>query len=99
MATFGTKKHAVDIFATDAPNPSRLTQNSCSVRFWNFGSGTKTVQKSAERSVMATFGMRKLAVEFFATYGPNPSRLTKNSCLARFWSFGTGTKNWRKLAG
>ena len=46
---------------------------------------------------MATFGTRKLAVEFVATDGPNPSRLTQNSCLAHFWSFCSGTKNSAKI--
>src|SRR5919201_1009295 len=56
----------------------------------------KTVQKVAGSAVLDTFGTKKLAVEFFETDAPNPSSLTQNSCLARFWSFGSGTKNRAK---
>ena len=64
MANFGTKKLAVEFFATDAPNPSPLTQNSCLVRFWSFGTGTKTVRKAAGRAAMATFGTKKKKLNF-----------------------------------
>ena len=56
----------------------------------------KTVRKSARRAVLATFGTKKHAVEFFASDAPHPSALTQNSCLAHFWSFGSGMKNCAK---
>ena len=43
---------------------------------------------------MANFGTKKLVVEFLETDAPNPSRLTENSCLAHFWSLGSGAKNY-----
>jgi hypothetical protein len=40
----------------------------------------KTVRNSSRRSVIATFGTKKLVVEFSATNASNPLRLTQNSC-------------------
>src|SRR5919201_1117932 len=97
MATFGTKKLAVEFFATDGPNPSPLTQNSCLAHFWSFGTGTKNCAKSGRGAALDTFGTKKHAVEFFAMDAPNPSPMTQNSCLACFWMFGTGTKNCAKI--
>ena len=70
MATFGTKKLVVEFFATDGPNPSRLTENSCLARFWSFGSGTKNCAKIGRKGRRGHFWYEKLAVELFATDAP-----------------------------
>src|ERR671937_485431 len=54
------------------------------------------MRKSARRAILDNFGTKELALEFFTTDAPNPSALTQNSCLARFWSFSCGTKNSAK---
>src|ERR671923_103309 len=78
------RKLAVEFFTTDAPNASLLTQNSCLARFRSFGSGMKTVRKSAARAVLTSFGAEKLTVDVFTMDAPNRTLLTQNSCLARF---------------
>ena len=99
LATFGTKKLAVEFFATNAPNPPRLTKNSCLLRFRSFGFRRKNGAKLSRRSVIATLSKKNLAVEFFATNAPNPPCLTQNSCLLRFWSFGFRRKTVRNIPG
>ena len=94
---FWTEKNYNWIFTTDTPNPSLLTQNSCLARFRSVGSGTKTVRKLAGRTVLTTFGAKILTVEVFATDAPNRTLLTQNSCLARFSSSGSSTKNFVKI--
>ena len=57
--TFGTKKLAVEFFATDAPNPYGLAQNSCLPCFWSFGSGTKNCAKSDQEGRSGHFWFEK----------------------------------------
>src|ERR687884_23250 len=74
----------------------KLCENLPRGQFWTLFE-QKTWRKSTRRAAMDTFDPKKLAVEFFIMDAPNPSPLTQNSCLARFWSFGTGMKNCAKI--
>ena len=58
-------------------------------QFWS----TKLVRNPSPWAVLATNGAKKHAVDFFKTNAPNPLRLTQNSCLVRFRSFGFGRQN------
>ena len=58
-------------------------------RFWS----PKLVQNPTPRAVLATSGAKKVAVDFFQSNAPNPRRLTQNSCLVCFRSFGFGLQN------
>ena len=51
------------------------------------------------KAILATFDTKILAVDFFEMDRPNHSHLTQNSCLARFWGFGSGTKMVQKSVG
>ena len=99
FSDFGNKKKlAVQLFATNAPNPPLFTQNSCLLRFVVPVFDGTTSRNSPGRSVLATFRTKKLAVELFATNAPNPPLLNQNSCLLRFRSFGFRRMNDAKLA-
>jgi hypothetical protein len=96
FSDFWNKKLAVEFSATNAPNPPRLTQNSCLLRFRSFGFRRTNVANSPWRARFSDFWNKKLAVEFSATNAPNPPRLTQNSCLLRFRSFGFRRNKRRK---
>src|SRR5579859_817839 len=49
LPTSGAKKVAVDFFQSNAPNPPRLTQNSCLVCFCKFGFGLQNSCKTRPR--------------------------------------------------
>ena len=53
----------------------------------------KLVRNPTARAVRATCGAKKVAVDFFQSNAPNPPRLTQNSCLLCFRSFGFGHQN------
>src|SRR5579859_8071880 len=145
LATRGAKKVAVDFFESNAPNPPRVTQNSCLVCFRNFGFGhqnsceprprapfwplverkklqlifriertkstpfdpklmsgvfsqfrfrsPKLVGNLTPRAVLATCAAKKNSVDLFESNAPYPPRLTQNSCLVCFHSFGFGHQN------
>src|SRR5579859_5097049 len=89
QATCGAKKFCVDFCESNAPNPPRLTQNSCLVCFRCFGFAH---QNSCETRPLGPFWPlvepKKVAVDLFESNAPNPPRLTQNSCLLCFRSFG-----------
>src|SRR5919204_48330 len=86
QATFGTKRVAFEFFLT--PKSSCLTQNSCLARFWSVPGVLvqlrQTVLKPFVKAILATFGTKRVAFEFFLT--TKSSRLPQNSCLAHFYS-------------
>ena len=95
MATFGTKILAVGFFATDTPNHTHLTQNSCLARFRGFlFRDEKWDENMSGNAILATFDTKILAVGFFATDTPNHPYLTQNSCLARFRGFLFQDEKW-----
>jgi hypothetical protein len=53
----------------------------------------KLVRNPTPRAVLATRGVKKVVVDFFESNAPNPPRLTQNSCLVCFRSFGFGHQN------
>src|SRR5579859_1967192 len=83
LATCAAKKNSVDLFESNAPNPPRLTQNSCLVCFHSFGFGH---QNSCETRPRGPF-------DFFESNAHNPPGLTQNTCLVCFHSFGFGHPN------
>ena len=54
---------------------------------------TKLVRNPTPRAVLATCGAKKVAVDFFESNAPNPTRLTQNSCPVCFRSFGFDQQN------
>src|ERR671934_14389 len=84
LATFGTKRVVFEFFLT--PKSSRLPQNSCLACFLSVPGVLvplrQTVAKRFVNIVLATFGTKRVAFEFFIT--PKASRLTQNSCFAHF---------------
>src|SRR5579859_3992005 len=53
----------------------------------------KLVRNATTRAILATCGAKKITVDFFESNAPNPPRLTQNSCLVCFPSFGFGHQN------
>src|SRR5579859_6638099 len=94
LATYGAKKVAHGFFESNAPNPHRLTKNSCLVCLHSFGFGH---QNSCETRPRGPFWLhkerKKLQMIFFESNAPNPPRLTQNSSRACFRSFGFGHRN------
>src|SRR5919204_182792 len=86
LANFGTKRVAFEYFLT--PKSSRLPQNSGLARCWSVCRFLvllrQAVRKPFVKTVLATFGTKRVAFEYFLT--PKSSRLPQNSCLARFKS-------------
>src|ERR671924_266918 len=68
---FWSEKLTVEFFATDTPEPRLLGQKSCLACLLSFGSGTKTVRKSARRAVLTTFGAKNLQLNFSQRTHPN----------------------------
>ena len=97
LLTFGTKNLQLDFPQQTHPiHPVWPKTHVCCVFGVSVFDG-KMVVKSPGRSIIATFGTKKLAVEFSATNAPNPPRLTQNSCLLHFRTFGFRRKNAAKL--
>src|SRR5579859_3563709 len=53
----------------------------------------KLVRNPTPRAVLATSGAKTIAVDFLESNAHNPPRLTQNSCLVCFRSFGFGHQN------
>jgi hypothetical protein len=87
-ATFGTKKLAVQIFCNERTQSTPFDQRLMFLAFLGVSVSTEQRRKLALEGVLATFGTKNLQLNFSATNAPNPPRLTQNSCLLRFWSFG-----------
>jgi hypothetical protein len=98
LATFGTKNLQLNCSQRMHPiQPFSPNTHVCCVFGVPVFEGT-TSRNSPGRSVLATFGTKKLAVELFTTNTPNPPLLTQNSCLLRFRSFCFRRMNDAKLA-
>src|SRR5579871_4711600 len=62
--------------------------------FWHLRfRSPKLVRKLTPRAVLATCSAKKNSVDLFESNAPNPPRLTQNSCLVCFHSFGFGHQN------
>jgi hypothetical protein len=78
--TSSLNKVASEFFATDAPGPLHLTQNSS---FWAFR--TISLLHESRCKTGRTSGINaKVASEFFATNTPNPLHWTQNSYFGAF---------------
>src|SRR5579859_4252909 len=94
LTTRGPKKVAVDFFESNAPNPLRLTQNSCLVCFRSFGFGHENSSETRHRgSFWPLVERENLQLIFFESNTSNPPHLIQNSCLVCFHSFGFGHQN------
>src|SRR5579859_5573793 len=60
-------------------------------QFWFWS--TKLVRKPTSRAILSTCEEKKVAVDLFEWNAPNPPRLTQNSCLVCFRSFGLRLQN------
>jgi hypothetical protein len=93
-------KVASEFFATNAPDPLHLTQNSCfgafrtvlllQLMFWGcfgpFHFCTKVVAKLAELVQLMHKFVKQSCVRFFATNTPDPLHWTQKSCFGVFWT-------------
>jgi hypothetical protein len=90
------KNLAVEFSQTNAPNPPRLTQNSCLLRFRSFGFRRKNCAKLAIGPLYATFGTKNLAVEFFRNERTQSTPLTPKLMIVAFQSFRFRRNEWRE---
>ena len=87
FSDFWNKKTCSRIFCNERTQSTAFDPKLMFVVFSVFWFSMDERRNSPGRPVLATFGTKKLAVEFSATNPPNPPRLTQNSCLLRFRSF------------
>src|SRR5579871_4940217 len=94
LAISGAKKVAVDFFRIEHTQFSPFDPKLMSGVFSQFRlRSPKLVRNPTPRAVLAISGAKKVAVDFFELNAPNPPRLTQNSCLVCFRSFGFGHQN------
>jgi hypothetical protein len=76
-----------EFFATNAPDPLHLNQNSCIAGVLNcFATTRNSVRNGPNRCHYHTNSLNKVASEFFATNAVDPLHLTQNSCFRAFWT-------------
>jgi hypothetical protein len=82
--TSSLNKVASEFFATDAPDPLHLTQNSSFGAFQTILLLHKSRCKTGQTGGIIAQVLNKVASEFFATNAPDPLHLTQNSCFGAF---------------
>jgi hypothetical protein len=94
LATSRAKKLAVEFFETNAPNPPDLTENSCLVRFRTFDFARQNLcETRTQEPFWPLLEQKNMLLNFSKRPHPIHPRLTQNSSVVRFRTFGFGRQN------
>jgi hypothetical protein len=98
--TSSLKNVASEFFATNAPDPLHLSQNSSFGGISDrFVTARKSMQNWPNWCHYHTSSLNKVASDFFATNAPDPLHWTQNSCFGAFQTVSLLLKVDAKLTG